>query len=138
VYGVYGEASGSGGNRFGIVGTASGGTSNYGVLGQANSGTTFTAAGYFNGNVYATTYQLISDRKFKSDIIPLNNALQEVMKLKPSAYSFKTGEYKSMHLPEGKQIGLIADEVKEVFPELDRWLYIQLSMTRTEKRLVQR
>jgi hypothetical protein len=41
-----------------------------------------------------------------------------VLKLKPAVYTFKTSERKSMQLPEGKQLGLIADEVKEVFPEL--------------------
>jgi hypothetical protein len=44
--------------------------------------------------------------------------LEQVLKLKPSVYSFKMGEYKSMNLPKGKQLGLIADEVKQVFPEL--------------------
>jgi hypothetical protein len=103
-YGVYGKATGTAGTRYGIYGVASGGIIN--------------AAGYFSGAVWATSYNTISDRKFKEGIAPLEHTLQQVMKLRPAAYQFKTEEYKGMHLPKGKQIGLIADEVKEVFPEL--------------------
>jgi hypothetical protein len=103
-YGVYGKATGTAGTRYGVYGTASGGTVN--------------AAGYFNGAVWATSYKTISDRKFKESIAPLEHILQQVMKLKPAAYQFKTEAYKNMQLPAGKQLGLIADEVKEVFPEL--------------------
>lgn len=102
-YGVY--ASGAGGNNaYGIYATAFNGTTNWG--------------GYFSGSVFTTgTYQG-SDRKLKSDIQPLNNALQLINALKPSTYLYKTSEYGSMQLPEGKQYGLIADEVKQVFPTL--------------------
>jgi hypothetical protein len=101
----------------GVRGYAEGGTNVYGVYGYAANGS-FNAAGYFSGNVYANGVLLTSDRKFKSDIAPLDNALQQVMKLRPASYQFKTTEYKSMHLPKGRQLGLIADEVKAVFPEL--------------------
>ncbi len=40
------------------------------------------------------------------------------MKLKPATYQFKTTDYPKWGLSNGKQIGLIADEVKQVFPEL--------------------
>jgi hypothetical protein len=102
--GVHGSAIGTAGSRYGVYGSASGGT--------------FNAAGYFNGDVWAGSYKLISDRKFKEGIAPLEHSLQQLMKLKPAAYQFRQAEYKSMHLPAGKRIGFIADEVKEVFPEL--------------------
>jgi hypothetical protein len=41
-----------------------------------------------------------------------------LMKLKPSTYEYKSGEYKNWGLSKGKQFGFIADEVKQVFPEL--------------------
>ncbi|MCU7549944.1 tail fiber domain-containing protein [Chitinophagaceae bacterium LB-8] len=104
-YGVSAAAYGTTGGRYGIYGTASGGS--------------FNAAGYFNGAVWATSYNyIVSDRKFKQDIVPLEHTLQQLMKLKPATYLFNKEAYKSMQLPTGKQIGLIADEVKEVFPEL--------------------
>ncbi|MEO7960710.1 MAG: tail fiber domain-containing protein, partial [Ginsengibacter sp.] len=104
VYGIYAYADGSAGSRYGVYGTASGGT--------------FNAAGYFNGDVWAVTYNNLSDRKFKTDIAPLQNALQQLMNLQPKSYLFKKEANVKRTLPSGKQIGLIADEVKQVFPEL--------------------
>ncbi len=75
-------------------------------------------AGYFDGRVYSSVIFQTSDRKFKSDIRPLANALDKLMLLKPSTYNFKTEEYKSMNLPQGRQIGLIAQDLEAVFPEL--------------------
>lgn len=117
--GVFGFASAVSrvGNRTGVSGLAIGGEVAIGVGGAAYSGAKFSAAGYFNGDVYATDYMTISDRKFKRDITPLENSLSQLMKLKPSTYQFKD-DYKQMALPKGMQMGLIADEVKEVFPEL--------------------
>jgi hypothetical protein len=37
------------------------------------------------------------------------------MKLKPVNYQFKTTDFPEMQLPHGKQMGLIADEVKQIF-----------------------
>lgn len=101
--GVYGTASGTAGSRYGVYGSATGGT--------------FNAAGYFSGAVYAVSYNIISDRKFKTGITPLKNSLDKLMMLKPATYQFKTAQYK-MGLSENNQIGLIADEIKQVFPEL--------------------
>lgn len=102
--GVYGTATGTAGNRYGVYGSASGGT--------------FNAAGYFNGAVHAVSYNVISDRKFKTDITPLKNSLDKLMKLKPATYHFKTAQYGKIGLSEKNQLGLIADEIKQVFPEL--------------------
>ncbi|MNE32201.1 hypothetical protein D3C80_1258000 [compost metagenome] len=40
------------------------------------------------------------------------------MLLKPSTYVFRTDEFQAMNLPKGNQIGLIAQELETVFPEL--------------------
>jgi len=120
VTGVKGTASGTTGvgNRYAVYGIATGGANAYGVWGDAGSASTFNAAGYFNGKIWASAYGTISDRKFKAAITPLQSTLTKILKLKPASYEFKTGEYKIMHLPSGKQLGLIADELKLVFPEL--------------------
>lgn len=121
-HGMYGVAYASSctGTVFGVEGYAYGAANNYGVYGSTydNSCGAFNAAGYFNGAVYAVSYNSVSDRKFKSNITSIQNSLQQLMKLKPSTYEFKTTEYPNMQLPKGKQMGLIADEVKQVFPEL--------------------
>ncbi len=129
--GVFGQASLSGtGDRFGLLGFGNNGTgTNYGVYGSATGGATAYGvygiasgaitnfAGYFVGNVFCFggTYQG-SDRKLKKDIKGLSDALSIIEQLKPSVYSYKTDEYKQMHLPEGLQYGLIADEVQQVVP----------------------
>lgn len=122
VHGVYGYASATScsGTVIGVEGYAYGSAYNYGVYGSTydNSCGAFNAAGYFNGAVYAVSYNSVSDRKFKTNITSIQNPLEQLMKLKPATYEFKTAEYPNMQLPKGKQMGLIADEVKQVFPEL--------------------
>jgi hypothetical protein len=109
--------AGGAGDRYGVYGSVSGGRNAYGVFGTAGNAL-FNAAGYFGGDVWAYAYRNVSDRKFKQDIQPVKHGLEQVLKLKPSVYTFKTSEYKGMQLPKGRQIGLVADEIKEVFPEL--------------------
>lgn len=105
-YGIIGQAFGSNsaGTRYAVYGFASGGAVNY--------------AGYFDGNVYTTGTYLPSDRLLKEDIRIFEGGLQQLLKLKPATYRYKTSQYERMALPEGRQTGLIADEVKQVFPEL--------------------
>jgi hypothetical protein len=117
-YGVYGIATGNAGDRYGVYGIAYEGNNGYGVYGATRFVTAFSAAGYFDGAVWAASYNTISDRKFKSDITVLEHTLGQVMKLRPTAYQFNTTAFQGMNLPQGRQIGLIADEVKQVFPEL--------------------
>ncbi len=123
-YGVYGEADafGSSGSYYGGYFTnSSGGSANnyyavYGVAG-GTGGTNYSA--YFNGPMAFTSVAwTISDEKFKENIQPLNDALDNLMRLKPKTYSFKTKDYPGMHLAEGLQMGLIAQDVEQVFPNL--------------------
>jgi hypothetical protein len=51
VFGIYSSASGTAGSRYGIYGTASGGTSNYGLAGVVNGGTGYYAIYASNPNV---------------------------------------------------------------------------------------
>ena len=127
--GVLGVAEGTscnGGAVIGVHGLGVGASYNYGVVGEAydfsgcgtNNG--FTAAGFFTGDVYAVNFISLSDRKFKTGITQLKSStlLEQLMKLKPSAFEFKTDQYPKMGLPKGKQMGFTSDEVKQVFPEL--------------------
>ena len=99
----------------------------YGIYASAYSGSTgcgastnHVLAGYFVGDVVGTgtgTF-LGSDAKLKTNVMPLQNALDQIGKLNPKTYDYKTSEFPSMHLPEGNHIGLIAQEVETVFPAL--------------------
>jgi hypothetical protein len=111
-YGQNGSA-----NNYGIYASGAGGNNAYGIYATAFNGTT-NWGGYFSGSVYTTGSYQGSDRKLKSDVRPLDNAIQLIQALKPSTYLYKSGEYEQMALPEGQQYGLIADEVKQVFPSM--------------------
>jgi len=62
------------------------------------------------GNAYAFAYYYNSDRKFKKDIRPIESPLEKIKSLAGRYYTWKeTGR---------KDVGLIAQEVQEVFPEI--------------------
>ena len=56
--------------------------------------------------------------KWKTNIKPLENSLDQVMKLPGVSFDWGAEEYKDMHFESGKEIGLIAQEVEKVLPEL--------------------
>lgn len=60
----------------------------------------------------------VSDKQLKTAIEPLGDMSDLISKLNPVSYEFKNSEYRSLNLPHGKQIGLIAQELEEIFPEL--------------------
>jgi hypothetical protein len=60
-----------------------------------------------------------SDQKLKTDISDLEEgALDQVMELKPKKYRFRTKEYPDMNLSEGSHMGVVAEDLQKVFPEL--------------------
>ena len=62
----------------------------------------------------------MSDQKFKENIQPMQSGtLAKVLQLKPVTYTMRKDEaYSSMNFPEGTQVGFIAQDVEQVFPEL--------------------
>jgi hypothetical protein len=58
-----------------------------------------------------------SDRRLKNEILGLEYGLDEVLNLNPVSYVWADTEKNKM---EGKQLGFIAQEVKEIMPELVR------------------
>lgn len=68
-----------------------------------------------NFTVDTTTTCLLSTRKIKENIDPLDAGLETVMHLRPVAYNLKP-EHNPSHL--GRQVGLISEEVAEVDPRL--------------------
>ena len=146
-YGVYGISSASNGNGvYGIFSSSSNtgdgvygynGNTGYGVQSYCNQGTAFygysdhnygifvytnnssTYAGYFGGKVYSTGGYYPSDRRLKQNITDMTNAIDIINKLQPKYYEYRQdGNYKLMNLPQGKQFGLIAQDVEQVLPGL--------------------
>ncbi|MGD0680202.1 MAG: tail fiber domain-containing protein [Polyangiaceae bacterium] len=105
-YGVQGVASGSGGQA---------------VSGICNSScaTAGGYAGYFTGNVYTTgnlsvaSFTNRSDLRLKKDVENAPYGLRELLQLRPVAY-----HWKDPASDQGKQVGVIAQEVQKVLPEL--------------------
>ncbi len=120
--GVIGIAEGIGlGNQFGIAGAIfeeSDGT-RYAVFGQdgATGGTHY--AGYFAGDVEVTGILCApSDKNLKKKISSINNQLSKITQLNPVQFQMRTEEFPSMGLPPGQQLGFIAQEVAQLYPEL--------------------
>lgn len=111
-YGIKGQATSSGYINYGIYGYASGGGVNW--------------AGYFTGNVYTTGSYQSSDEQIKKNISPLvgKEILSKIGQLKPIRFQFLSEtELREKGLPalntkEGDHMGLIAQEVERIFPEL--------------------
>lgn len=74
-----------------------------------------------NGDLEVTgSYPQTSDKRLKKDFTPLNNILNDLMKINPTYYHWKYKEFKNRRFSDKKQIGVIAQEVEKVFPVLVR------------------
>jgi len=73
---------------------------------------------YVNGTAYSTGGWSGSDLRWKKNIVPLNNILSGIQQLIPVSYEWRRDEYSEINFDEGRQIGLIAQEVEKIFPEL--------------------
>jgi hypothetical protein len=71
-----------------------------------------------NGLVNSVGSTLTSDRRFKQDIKPIQNAMDLVRRLQGTTYQFKQAEFKERNFPGGNQYGFIAQDVEKVMPEI--------------------
>lgn len=70
------------------------------------------------GNIFATGTISPSDKDFKRDIQPVEDALEKLAELEGVSYEFKTEEFEDQGFAEGTQYGVIAQDIEKVFPEL--------------------
>jgi len=61
-----------------------------------------------------------SDVRWKENIMPLTNVLTQIADLNPVTYNLKTDEFPQLGFEEGKQVGLVAQDVELIYPELVR------------------
>ena len=107
------------GTTYGVYGYGYGGSNAYGVYGVASAASGSNYGLYCSGNgFYTGTWLNVSDRQFKENIQPYTGALDKILKLQPKTFTMKRQQFDYMNLPEGPQIGLIAQEVEQVIPEL--------------------
>lgn len=70
-----------------------------------------------DGCVSGSNIACVSDRRLKKNIRPLGGSLEEIDRLRGVRYEWRRDEFPDRSLPEGEQIGLLAQEVREVVPE---------------------
>jgi hypothetical protein len=59
-----------------------------------------------------------SDRRFKKQVKPLDSVIEKIKRLQGVTYHWDTYSFPDRHFPEDEQIGLIAQEVEEVLPQV--------------------
>ncbi|MBC7423073.1 MAG: tail fiber domain-containing protein [Ferruginibacter sp.] len=109
-------------SQYAVYGEADGGIPNgrvVGIYGTVNNPGISDYAGYFNGNVLSTGVFISSDKRLKKDVKEEVSALEKIMQLKPVSYTYDKSVSRWMNLEYNKTShGFIADEVKEIFPEM--------------------
>jgi hypothetical protein len=80
---------------------------------QVNGNFTVNGSAYCTLSIWST-----SDIRFKKNILPLENTLDKINMLTPVTFNWKTDEFKDKGFDNSNQIGLIAQEVEKLFPEL--------------------
>jgi len=141
--GVTGTADGYANVNAGLRGYAEGNANiNTGIYAWVGGTAALKYAGYFVGRMYVqdnigvgTTnpaYKLTvkgtawcsagswsgSDIRWKKNITLLPNPLEKVLKLRGVEFDWKREEFEDSNFPEGRQMGLIAQELEAEFPEL--------------------
>ena len=92
------------------------------------------------GGFRAIASYISSDERLKREVRPLESSLEKVSNLQGVSYEWKTDEYPDMGLTKGRHIGLIAQKVETVFPELvetDRDGYKSVSYSKLTSVLVE-
>ncbi|MBN4062322.1 MAG: hypothetical protein COA57_14355 [Flavobacteriales bacterium] len=71
-----------------------------------------------NGSVNCTGGTCSSDIRWKKNVIQLENTLDKVSQLRGVTYNWRKQKFPDKNFNSKKQIGLIAQEVEKVYPEL--------------------
>ena len=71
-----------------------------------------------NGHATVITLTETSDQRFKKNILPLENSLNKLLSLRGVSYQWRIDDFPNRRFKEGSNIGLIAQEVQQLFPEL--------------------
>ena len=78
-----------------------------------------TGNSVFTGTVTASCGVLsCSDIRYKKNIVPVKGALSKIKLLEAVNYYWKKDDFPEKHFTDEKQIGLIAQELEKIYPEL--------------------
>ena len=73
---------------------------------------------YVQGSAYSTGGWTSSDARWKKDLEPLQANLPGILELQGYKYNWRNEEYPELNFDKERQIGLIAQDVEKVYPEL--------------------
>jgi hypothetical protein len=71
-----------------------------------------------NGTATATGWNSTSDARFKTEIRPLENPLEKILKLQGVSFEWNRKKFPERNFQPGQQIGFIAQAVEKQFPEI--------------------
>jgi isopentenyl diphosphate isomerase/L-lactate dehydrogenase-like FMN-dependent dehydrogenase len=77
-----------------------------------------TAGAPGSGDDFEDGSEFLSDVRVKKDISGIKDALSGILALKGVTYRYDTSKYPEMGLSSGPQVGFIAQELEQVYPEL--------------------
>jgi len=89
-------------------------------IGTTNPGHKLHVIGnvFATGVVYCNSSALCSDQRWKTNIKPIQNALDNVLKIQGVTYNWKVDEYPDKHFSKDEQIGFIAQEIEKIYPQV--------------------
>jgi hypothetical protein len=70
------------------------------------------------GNITCINLTQTSDARFKKNFSNIENSLSKILKMNGLTYFWKRDEFKERNFSKEKQIGFVAQEVEQFFPEL--------------------
>jgi hypothetical protein len=73
---------------------------------------------YVEDHMHCPSYLNDSDRRLKKEISPFDSALAKIKQLQGVYFLWDRDKYPEKNLPEGRQIGFVAQDVERVVPEL--------------------
>ncbi|WP_299464206.1 tail fiber domain-containing protein [uncultured Microscilla sp.] len=71
-------------------------------------GKLFTTSGTLNN----------SDLRLKQNIVPLSQTLEKISGIRGTSFQWRAEEFKEKNFPEGTHLGIVAQELMKVYPEL--------------------
>ncbi len=93
----------------------------YDGSGTTPSGTTVTITDVlnFDGDLAVSgEIRGLSDKRLKTNVAPILNAIYILNQLDPKTYNFDTVNFDELNLSTSKQYGLMAQELESILPEL--------------------
>jgi hypothetical protein len=99
------------------VGTAPG-SDRMRVYGDIRLGTTLTTGCIKSADGSTVAGTCSSDRRLKKNIKPIANVAEKLSQLTPKSYQWRADEFPQRQYGEQVEVGVIAQEVEKLFPEL--------------------